>query len=116
MTRDVDAELKKINSDSYGAGSLFKLVGNVCVPIAAAAAEALIRQFPDDKDVMKKLLDMLHYETMQREVMGTTRLSHWTVGCLLDSRRSHLVLAAEGEISRWPEPDKQDLTWYLNNR
>jgi hypothetical protein len=47
--------------------------------------------------------------------MGTISVAHVAVGCLLRVATSKAFEAAKALLRAWPEPDRTDLTWYLES-
>jgi hypothetical protein len=83
--------------------------------VRANALEALVAPAKRDQGLVDVLTAAASAPANKVRLMGSISVAHVAVGCLFRVGTAEAREAAQALWSTWPEPDRTDLTWYLES-
>ncbi len=83
--------------------------------VRANALEALVVPAKHDRRLMEEIAAAASDPANRVWLMGTISVAHVAVGCLVRVGTIDALEAAKALWSAWPEPNRTDLTWYLES-
>ena len=111
-----DPLIESIRSGKVPDDELVSLLNHKSVLVRANVYELAASRAKLDSSWIPRLRAAAVDARSGQVVMGTVRLSHIAVACLLRIGNRQAVQLAEDLIARWPEPEKDDLLWYLRSQ
>jgi len=83
--------------------------------VRANAVEVFLEHVPADESLLDEVVAFAKSPDHTFRLMGTTSVAHVAVLGLMRSRLEQARLAGEKLVRTWPEPDRQDLIWFLKS-
>jgi hypothetical protein len=107
--------IDKIRGRHFGATDLRRLLAHASPVVRVNAIDALQDCIGTDDSVVADLVAAATEPANAFRLMGTITVAHQAVLSLLQSTHPKAVEAANELIRNWPEPDRQDLLWFLRS-
>jgi len=107
--------IDKINSEKLDSTELIRMTQEEPRTVKANAIAALAKHYGDDESIIEYLKSYAIDPSHDLVLMGTIKLTHWTVGCIFDIGSSKSKRIVADLLKKWPFPDRNDLVWYLKN-
>ncbi len=86
-------------------------------PTRGRALNALARRAKHDESLISLVVSEIQSpENMNFRFLGGISNSHIAVACLWATGNPKAEEAVRGLVSRWDEPDRSDLLWFLNSQ
>lgn len=83
--------------------------------VRSHAIEAIAAKLQTNPEVLQKLLEAVVDPANSIRLMGTISVAHVGVASLLRSSTEEARQAAKRLVATWPQPDRDDLLWYLKS-
>jgi hypothetical protein len=83
--------------------------------VRANALEALVIPAQHDRGVVEEIVSAISDTANRFRLMGSISIAHVGVACLVRVGTTEALDAAKVLWSAWPEPDRTDLTRYLES-
>ena len=79
------------------------------------AIEAMAAQSQSNEEVLLELLEVIVEPANSIRLMGTISVAHVGIASILRCSCEAAKQAVKRLVSDWPEPDRDDLLWYLES-
>ncbi|HUT08936.1 MAG TPA: hypothetical protein VMY42_00425 [Thermoguttaceae bacterium] len=112
----VQEEIDRITSGRASLEELLELAEHGSAYIRANAIEVMVARHTGDARVIPFVEAFVKKEENHRSLMGTISPSQDAIGCLLESGNPKAISAAKALIDAWPDEEREDLDWFLENR
>jgi hypothetical protein len=105
----------RVNSGMMPTDEVRGLLHHQSPLVRANALEALVAPAQHDRGLLDELIAAASDPANRVRLMGTISVAHVAVACLLRVGTAEALEAVKTLWSAWPEPDRTDLTWYLES-
>lgn len=113
--KEIQRIVDRVKSGNLPTNEMRDLVHHQSPLVRANALESLVESAQHTGILLDDLIKAALDTTNSVRLMGTISVAHVAVSCLLRVGTPEALQAAHRLWISWPEPDRKDLTWYLES-
>ena len=113
--KELQGLVDRVRNGSMRTDEVRNLLHHPSPLVRANALEALVVPAQHDQRLVEEIAAAASDSANRVRLMGTISVAHVAVSCLFRVGTVEALEVAKALWSAWPEPDRTDLTWYLES-